>query len=425
MEQASSVDRLSTELIISMLEWLPRPSTALVNCSLCCRDWNRITQRLLYRHVVLDTTSISRFLARCPTSFDHRIHSLTLLIRDLPMSPEEDLRCIVVIGSKAARKFWEDLQALSSRLSGMSCLRSASLYRPSIRTALPGFYIPGKSLLDFVRSLPPSCQSLELSVRALHPDRECHCQALKFVMHQMRFIRIDLPRLCRDFIPIHLPNGRKHKLEHLIINLAQLYPGVTDTKYRDARTSDTKALERGLIPLLQRLTEFSGSESLKTLRVISGLKSDRSDPASYAALVRHDILANNSQSLPFRVMRPHDDETWMLRTKERDFVCLREDLIPMAEEFEWVSAVGGTRLPSEMMQHSSLVPLATPPTREQYCRQSNNTFKLWRDESITNRRLLEVAEGHSREQVKVFEALPDDWCRSEDGTVFPINWEAR
>ncbi|KAI9684274.1 MAG: hypothetical protein M1822_005747 [Bathelium mastoideum] len=429
MSNPTSIDSLPTELLVKVFAELQTSTFDLLNCMQCNKTWHELAQATLYRYIVLTSTNLSKFIEQCPASVntDGRITILTLRLDNVACSADEDedVDTATCEGSPAALNLYLALKSLGPRLANMDKLKALSVYRPSNR--LPdywhGSWISYSVLQSLVQNLPPTCISLELDVNTSKREKDVDlCSSIGKILPQLEYLRLRLPALCpkiwgrlsradtksstalKGFPPDTAPH-----LKQCIVNTTLFDPkGPTTTSCY--MPSDTMLWQQpSWLSLTEHIKVVVDREKvpvMEKLWIYSSVRQPTGDRTLYSTCVRHDVLSNQSLSIPVHDFAASIKDAWFVRLPgevNTDFVTPLVGVNAVVEEYSWQQASTGVRLPAPLMTESGLESLPRASTKEQWRKRDRSACILWRNESIAERRLLNVEKGELMEEPAVRE----------------------
>ena len=283
-------------------------------------------------------------------------------------------------------------------------------------------------------ALPKTCRNLELDTRGQDyatEDEQAHvCNALRRVLPRLRHARVRTGAMCCDmldkrccsgdvdgddagkarksgnFEPINLP-----QLKSLLINCSlpqglQIQNcGSKDFSPTAKQPSWSEALAAPEITRTLKILVQNNAINLKGAQVYM-ISSTQAIPLArvFSAEVRYDMVAKESWAYPIMPIGPPNDdsESYVVRLHDDSqvFMASLEDIEELAEGQIWRDAVGGTRLPAEVLEdeRSGRPSFATgcvelplvAQTMEQWivehsCQPSSNE---WRNEQKTGMKLV-------------------------------------
>ncbi|KAF2763626.1 hypothetical protein EJ03DRAFT_65562 [Teratosphaeria nubilosa] len=421
------VIRLPPELLRSIFECCNLRPHDLTKCILTCKIWHDIAQDVLYEHVALNHQNRTRFVgSRGPTTTNSKIQTLSLQIEDSARRHPYP----VSTGTPATEQLWLDLELLSARMKSMTSLKSFSIFRPSCQS-VPGFWISYGKLELLLKSLPPSCTSLELDVNASKAEGVHLCPSIRGVLPQLEHLRLRLPQLCPDFcgrgfnpshpttiaptfVPMEAP-----RLKTLVVNTTLFLPA-PGTQFCGALNdafSNPVASEPSWSALASYLHSSRARGAMpmaQSVQVYSVRRSDRGDPASFTSYVRHDILLQQARSMPVRHIGVQKDGSvgWFARCsdeKTSDIMTVISGLSSVVESRMWRETMRGVRLPAALMSRSGLPARVIGMSRQQWQLEEGAACSLWHNEDLTGLTLLRVLDGNLLDQPVVKQFTPSGW----------------
>lgn len=425
---ADWISQLPTELLLRIYQCDLPPGT-LSRCMCCCRRWRSVASLVLYKHVGLDMQGLSRWINSGSASNDVTIETLTVRITEAGTGTATAR----APPDHALRQLRLDLDRLAERLRHMGKLRSLSIHAPA---RLPrGLWVPEPSLANVLNNVPGTCSSLEIDLSDVrysgHPSKnETHlCSSVRRLLPQLRFLRLSLPNVCPEIFgsrcdptsaiaPAFTPS-QAPRLQEVTIKLFGASPVIR--RSQGCSSSDASVV-RVLIEHLQTFARSGGAPSLRKLWVLDGLPQKLSFD-SYAAVVRRDVLADISQTLPMKNISPgrKENDGFLIRMPAEDgagdMLSTLEGIQMLAEKDTWIAAANGTRLPSTVMEKEDGLTPAGPiiRTAEEWRATSEISTILWEEESKTSQRLLEAETGGLLEDRVSFIRVPEGWRRDLNG----------
>ncbi|KAK9414079.1 putative F-box domain-containing protein [Seiridium unicorne] len=425
------ISQLSNDLLLLVFERETAPA-ALTQSILCCKRWKILATSVLYRHVALDTKNFSRWSRTGPPALDATIETFTLCVTDVRIEAGREPAATTM------ERLRLDLDRLPSRLRNMVQLRSLSIHTPA---QLPrGLWIPESSMAEILHHVPGTCSSLEVDVRdsrpESHPDKsETHiCVSIRRLMPQLQFLRLGLPCLCPasvgdiseassistpDFTPAEAPN-----LRECIIKLREPSFGASATvkKFDIACNSEVRVVGiKAFAECLQALVHSGRAPSLKKLWILDALP-QRDQWTSFGALVRRDVLADKSQTLPWKNIAPggKSKNGLLIRMPAdeggEDLLATMQDIWDLVEGHSWITASDGTRLPAFIMGRYRLPQRdRTVQIKEEWLATNRISTHLWADENETGMRLLHAETGSLLEDSPAEIHVPEGWRRDASG----------
>lgn len=430
---SANIDALSNEVLLQIFECGLSPST-LLTCTLTSKRWTDLASTVLYRHVVLSTQVLTRWLASGPPSRDSSIESLTLRIDGVGSGPGSDLT------TAAMEQLRRDLELLPSRLAHIHAIRSFSFRTPK---SLPtGMWVPGSLLVAILDQLPVSCSSLEVDTGATYNAGEaapkiCHvCPSIRRLIPQLQYLRIGLPMLCSkafgqasdsnpaSFDPVQAPS-----LDQCLITVAkQTVPASV------LRTQACGSPDRNIVTLLANcLQAFSSTDNaprLEQLWILDALPLE-DQSTSFPSLVRRDVMAGKSLALPYKNIgaRKVGEGGVLMRIPaggdtgdSADIVTSLDGVRAVAEGNVWAEATTGARLPSRVIFTSSLIPTQhVEKTAGEWLRETNTSCLLWMHETMLKTKILSPEEGDLMEDCIPHLRLPEGWLINEGGMLEAVD----
>jgi len=112
---------LPPELLTSVFTQLAISATRndLVNCLVCCKEWQRLAEPVLYRDIVLANSNLPIFLSQSSLSNDAHVWSLTIRLDPLSNPYEIQNDDVKRNGSPEAKRIWSELDKLAPRIKNM------------------------------------------------------------------------------------------------------------------------------------------------------------------------------------------------------------------------------------------------------------------------------------------------------------------
>jgi hypothetical protein len=422
----SWISQLPTELLLRIYQ-CDLPAATLAQCVASCKQWEAVASLILYKHVVLDIQSLSRWTESCPVAYDATIETLTLRITDIQGTIRQPR-------DETMRRFGHDLDQLSNRVRHMVKLQSFSIHAPE---RLPrGIWVPEPSLAAVLDNIPGICTNLEIDISDTrdfdHPSKkEAHlCSSIRRLLPQLQFLRLSLPSICPEafgtgfnaatldteaFEPAQAPG-----LQQFTTKLFGASAIIKRSHICEMKNAPVvKTMVEHLQTFASRVREAG---TLQKLWAIDALPQKLSF-TSYAAFVRRDILGNQSQSLPMKNIAPgrKPNDGFLIRMPEedgrKDLLSTLEGVQVLAERDTWVTAINGTRLPDRVMvdKFGLTQTRLTVRDTEEWRAISNISTMLWAEESTTGLRLLEAETGDLMEDRASFIRVPKGWRRDMSG----------
>lgn len=185
----------------------------------CCKRWHRVTETMLWRDIVLTTSSmIALFLSKITLESAVLIHSLTLRINRISSS----MQAASVETHALSRSLWD----LAGNVSVMMRLNTFSVIvlAPPMSWVIPaGTRLRRTDLIDLLKSLPTSCVYLEINTDGIRWYEEgAHIWSIIVdMMIRMEHIKLQLNFICES---VFLDNSEKSefvfapRLQTLVIN---------------------------------------------------------------------------------------------------------------------------------------------------------------------------------------------------------------
>ncbi|OJJ33833.1 hypothetical protein ASPWEDRAFT_41708 [Aspergillus wentii DTO 134E9] len=432
----SPISKLSPELLANIFEFLP-PGTALLSCLLCCKKWHFLAQEILYRDIVLNSSSVANFVRRVPStpSTDALVQSITLQVDPLQADADEDQNAIAYEGSRATQQLWRSLDKLAIRIQSMTRLSSLSIFRTPA-PAFSSFWISQTSLAKIVDNLPETCTSLEIDTRdnddGAKPGSVHLCLSIRRVLPRLHYLRLRLNRICPEIcggfdanesdIKDSYKPSKAPKLKECIINLTLRTPYPLCSGI--CGVSPPQPSVAVMVTALQSLVSTGSAPNLEQSRVLDLQGQEGADPASYPSFIRRDILSNTSRIVPIRDIGGFIKPSWLIRVPDSeggDLVSHLWAIETVAEGRAWQETERGTRLAAPVMRKRGFTAYLPVETRERFVKRTNLTCMLWSNEKVAGMRLLENEERGVLETRSVREKIPNGWMHLEnDGYVLPI-----
>ncbi|KAI0161812.1 hypothetical protein GGR52DRAFT_586075 [Hypoxylon sp. FL1284] len=419
-DQPSHISALSTELLLNIFE-CDLPPSILVRCMQCCRRWTDLVSPMLYRHLVLTSSSAARWAACASSANDALVEALTLrMTRVLHVQGAYRSRG----AQELVRRITDAVDVLCARLPAMARLASFSLYAPADQT--PGLGIRPASVLALLDALPPSCVCLELSVRKCARGAPAHlCPAIRRALARLRFLRLHLPRLCPDafgsgFDAARAPTEASAawepvpapRLEQCVLVVADLKPPafVWPTGLCRSRRPARDVLARHA----QALGTPRNAPALRKLWIVDALPQS-GDHLWFRTVLRRDLLADASVAIPYERLR--DGLFVRMPAGEGvggscDVVSTLEDVKDLIEGSAWIGTPGKSRLPPPYAPKRGLT-LALP----EWYDKTGIWPHLLSYERRTGTRMLEVTEAELLTVHSPTFHMPEGWGFNDLGYI--------
>ncbi|RLL93110.1 hypothetical protein CFD26_101499 [Aspergillus turcosus] len=418
------VTKLAPEILLKIFELTSQDGdAALVSSILCCKQWRRPAESVLYGDVFLNAHRLTKFL---DTYSDRKIRSLTVVMDPVPVDPYDPTLAV-----QTATARLEALQRLRSHIKKMG------LISLSITIDFPFPYTASLELSSIINNLPKSCTCLEIDVEhsgfilGPTPPTSHVCDAIRTILPQLEHLRLRRPQLCSALFGHEQDAGfeavRATNLKSCLINLSLREPtGSSSSGSRAAPCGYPLVPHIGVMHdfpstlnplLLARLQEFSrlNSAHLERLWILDVQTRDPTVPNSWAAWVRRDILSNTSVPIPIANIGGFRNDAWLARIPTdsghgaEDWVSSPERLEALAEGRSWSQTTSGIRLPTLMLREYDCVPW--PLTKELFLKKHRLTCVLWQNEEATGAKLLPQAPGPLMEVWDLRERTPRGWTR--------------
>ncbi|KAK9418335.1 putative F-box domain-containing protein [Seiridium unicorne] len=190
-------------------------------CLLVCKKWSTLARHVLWRHVVLDAETFSRFLTTCSNVGNVLPAVRSITIRISPLTEihvyHPGHRPPPSTDSSPMDKYIHAERQLNSNLCKLrEIMRTSMKEIVSFSLATPGppivfprgykskFFIDAGEIDGILQALPLSCVALELETygferRVIPNSNEPHlCPSIRKVMPRLRHLRLALGSVCSD-----------------------------------------------------------------------------------------------------------------------------------------------------------------------------------------------------------------------------------
>ncbi|KAI0552395.1 hypothetical protein F4679DRAFT_535458 [Xylaria curta] len=427
--------RLSNEVLLKILEDDLTTAT-LASCALCCKRWSALATSLLYKHVALTgTRKLSRWIATAPESLDSTIESLTIYVTK---DWDEDT---LDSDANAIEQVRQDMNQLPARLRQMAKLRSFSIFTPEGRT--PRSWALNSSMEKILQAIPANCSSLELFIDESVPDEseeKSHlCISIRQLLPQLQYLRLALPCLCPESFgcvkptqsstdPLDFSPADAPELRECIIRLASPFAGGDVRRFDGPCNPDLSIYGvEAFVECLLTIVDAGKAPLIQKLWVCDALpKIDIHAHTSYGAFVRRDILTKKSHTFPWNRLPPHPvtENYFLVRMPGeeggQDLLTTQQGAaLFLVERDAWMTAGNGSRLPASLMQKYRLPRQeSVVQTREEWLASCKKRTQLWRNETMTDMRLLEGQTGELLEYRPAELLVPEGWRWEEYGMGF-------
>ncbi|KAF2150563.1 hypothetical protein K461DRAFT_280561 [Myriangium duriaei CBS 260.36] len=376
----------------------------------CCRAWYPFAQATLYGDVFLQGQRLDKFTGR-PAYLDQLIRSLTLQIDH-------------TIDHQVPENEHQALHALALRIPGMHGLTSLSIHAECVA---PGAAL--ESVIQIIGHLPVSCVGLDIDIKgaAGHPHI---CPSISRLLHQLRHLRIRLPRICPELFQTLLEGQQTIKtaraplLEDCTINLALGDPGPYSNGASTITCGSTNSLTATQAlrstSVLAALEAFCAhNATLRRFWVVDSQSKPRQPANTSAAWIRRDFLTKTSHPIPLARIGGFRKDTNLARLPRGDGVAGTEDWISwtwaleeLVEGCTWELARTDVRLPRAVMVARGYPPQNPALTKAQFLLANNNhSCRMWVNEEATGQRVLPEHDGELMQTWDLQEKIPAGWRR--------------
>ncbi|KAJ3541461.1 hypothetical protein NM208_g4602 [Fusarium decemcellulare] len=411
---ATTIKTISPELLSQILKFVyqsqdGRPSS-LLGCLLVCRRWRDHALPILYRHLVLRTNHLSRFL----NSFNHQNFSSSTQSISLHLFQPRVTR-----GRHASAGANQTLDSFLRRLAKdvlPLALRLVNFSFTAKRDNPHGLYFYRETISVILSALPVGCVNVEIDTGNRdwnHDDAsQVHlCHDIRALLPRLRNCRIKLRTMCsamvgsheeQGFCAVHLSPSMQSFVVNCISNQWEVNSRCTGHDESTAWHSVIKGLRR-----------MVRQHETKAELVVIGATDD-SDRLSCKTLLRCHIGSDiTTWAMPIvNLPRTWDHKSNLyIRTEKAGFVGDGSVVIEeFAEGFRWKTMRSGARLPASVAD-TCLVPEKRievwTETEWRHRYQWNSSCSLWRNEEKAGMRLLDAQKRQDFELRCLVEITPD------------------
>ncbi|KAI1651203.1 uncharacterized protein F4817DRAFT_325435 [Daldinia loculata] len=384
----SSMESLPLELLAMILVTVKSSAgvSDLLCCLRVCKRWHDVGISKLYRHVVLDCRSITRFRETFNLREAVRVRSLTVRATRLPRD--------------GVYRIDEDLILFTDVLTKLDNLSTFSFCTPPpVRFDV---YRIWQALFSLIDALPHSCVNLELDLMAYHRHfprtRRANfvhiCDKLRCLLPRMHHVHLKLPVICPDVLSSLSTNSDNSPTPIKLPNLQTLF---IHCKYA-SRMIITCGLGSAtswmsMTSILQKLADRpEACPPSASLFALGGTRYTRGSTLRDAFILA-ELRSRTSRAFPIVVL---NSGGWLMRMGDGKGVVSSsgEHITKVVEEVAWKTLVGGARLPSVIAENEDepTQGLLPPLYEESYWRAMNpeKTCQTWENESLTGTIMLDA-----------------------------------
>ncbi|KAK2691475.1 hypothetical protein QWA68_008883 [Fusarium oxysporum] len=414
---------LPSELLTKVFENIspcdnPRPTVH--SCLVVNKEWYDVALRLLYKDLVFFFGPQLDLFIACHDRWavSSLTRSLSIYINRPPETP----------GGFYSDTQHSFLQLAADVIPRMNNLRSLSLAR---HHRVPACFIKKPIISAILRSIPPSCTSLELALGTSDMidigGPEIHlCEDLRPLLRRMQHVHTDMSSLCDAmfgtwdsddcFHPIALPNLQSLHVPCVGIKNKTLCP--------ERHQQDQGSLWKSIITALQLVVELpdTADADITVLGSVAPLSSYKLD--TYTTLLRCHIKKGRTTTWAFPTNRyvvggELQGRSWKMllvyiRLNHETYMTNKQWIYTLAAGRPWRILNTDARLPAPWSSSAEWMPdeKLRIKTWEKWAKGSlDEVPMLLKNEELAGMRLIDAEEREGCEEVCLVEKTPAGFVR--------------
>ncbi|KAH7265607.1 uncharacterized protein BKA55DRAFT_559270 [Fusarium redolens] len=395
----------------------------VISCLIVNQEWHDVALRFLYKDLVLFCGPQLDLFTAC-----HNRRAVSSLTRSLTLYISRPGELPGSAFNEAQNRF---LQLATHVIPRMNNLRSLSVAR---HHRVPFCWIKKSIVSIILRSIPPSCTSLELALGTSDmndidgpEDDSIHlCEDLRSLLPRMHHVHIDMSSLCdalfgtwdsdECFHPTALPNLRS--LHIPCVGMQNKTPCL------ERHRQDQWSLWNSIIPALQLVVELpdTADADITVLGSVAPLSSYKLD--IYTTLLRCHIKRGRTTTWAFPttkhlVKEEIEGERWKMqlvyiRLYHETYMTQRKWIYMLAGGRPWRILNSGSRLPVPWSNSAEWMPdeKLGIMTWEKWTKGNPGEVPmLLKNEEVAGMRLIDAEEREGHEEVCLAEKTPAGFVR--------------